>query len=52
MIKLLIKNIIDMLEVMIIIITLIKPTPPLSIDLGSLTKTNAINISSVSRTAT
>ena len=42
--KLLTKNIIDIVEVTIIIITLITPTPPLSIDFGNLMPTNAINM--------
>ena len=50
--KLLTKKIIEKEEVIIIIITLIKPIPPLSIDLGNLIPTNAINIKSVSNTAT
>ena len=50
-IKLLTKKIIDNVEVKIIIITLIKPTPALSIDLGNLMPTNAININNVRSTA-
>ena len=46
------KKIIDKEEVIIIIVTLIKPIPPLSNDLGNLIPTNAINIKRVSSTAT
>ena len=49
--KLLMKKIIDKEEVKIIIITLTKPIPPLSIDLGNLIPTNETNINRVSSTA-